>query len=54
MTGGQFNLHSLAVLLGWMFMIYTATQETYHMPGLKEMKHEEKKLLRLKQAKAAA
>ncbi len=39
---GKFNLHSLVVLLGGIFIIYTATKEIYHMLGLEEIDHEEK------------
>ena len=39
---GTFNLHSLVVLLGGVFIIYTATKEIYHMLGLEEMAHETK------------
>ncbi len=40
---GTFNLHSLVVLLGGVFIMYTATKEIFHMLGLEEMGHEEKK-----------
>ncbi len=39
---GEFNLHSLVVLLGGVFIIYTATKEIYHMLGLEELGKEEK------------
>ena len=39
---GTFNLHSLVVLLGGVFILYTATKEIYHMLGLEEAEHEEK------------
>ncbi len=39
---GEFNLHSLVVLLGGVFIIYTATKEIYHMLGLEEIDHEVK------------
>ena len=39
---GEFNLHSLVVLLGGVFIIYTATKEIYHMLGLVELGHGEK------------
>ena len=39
---GEFNLHSLIVLLGGAFIIYTATKEIFHMLGLEEAGHEEK------------
>ncbi len=41
-VAGEFNLHSLVVLLGGVFIIYTATKEIYHMLGLEEIDHEEK------------
>ena len=40
---GEFNLHSVIVLLGGIFIIYTATKEIFHMLGLEEAEHEEKK-----------
>ncbi len=40
---GAFNLHSLVVLLGGVFIIYTATKEIFHMLGLEELEHEEKR-----------
>ncbi len=39
---GEFNLHSLVVLLGGVFIIYTATKEIYHMLGLEDLEHEQK------------
>jgi len=39
---GTFNLHSLVVLLGGVFIIYTATKEIYHMLGLEVIDNEEK------------
>lgn len=39
---GEFNLHSLIVLLGGAFIIYTATKEIFHMLGLEEAAQEEK------------
>ncbi len=38
-----FNLHSLIVLLGGVFIIYTATREIFHMMTLEEEAHEVKK-----------
>ncbi|UCG53196.1 MAG: tellurium resistance protein TerC [Candidatus Latescibacterota bacterium] len=40
---GEFNLHSIIVLLGGVFLIYTATKEIIHMMGLEEIEHEPKK-----------
>ncbi len=39
---GEFNVHSLVVLLGGIFIIYTATKEILHMMQLEEVEHEEK------------
>ncbi len=39
---GSFNLHSLVVLLGGVFILYTAMKEIYHMLGLEELEHEKK------------
>ncbi|MEM7353966.1 MAG: tellurium resistance protein TerC [Acidobacteriota bacterium] len=39
---GEFNLHSVVVLLGGVFIIYTATKEIFHMLGLEEAAQEEK------------
>ncbi|MEO0776556.1 MAG: tellurium resistance protein TerC, partial [Bacteroidota bacterium] len=33
---GKFNIHSLIVLLGGVFIIYTATKEIWHMISLEE------------------
>ncbi len=41
-VAGEFNLHSLVVLLGGIFIIYTATKEIFHMLGLEEIEHETK------------
>lgn len=35
-VGGHFNLHSLIVLLGGVFIIYTAVKEIWHMMSIKE------------------
>ena len=43
MVEGNFNLHSIIVLVGGTFLLYTATKEIFHMIGLEEMEHEEKK-----------
>lgn len=40
---GSFNLHSLIVLLGGVFIIYTATKEIFHMIGQEDLGHEETK-----------
>ena len=42
-VNGEFNLHSLIVLLGGVFIIYTSIKEIYHMLGLEEAGHEEKR-----------
>lgn len=38
-----FNLHSLIVLTGGIFIIYTATKEIFHMMAVEDLGHEEKK-----------
>ncbi len=38
---GVFNFHSLIVLLGGVFILYTATKEIWHMLGLEELEKEE-------------
>ncbi|MDH3745706.1 MAG: tellurium resistance protein TerC [Acidobacteriota bacterium] len=40
---GTFNLHSLIVLLGGVFIIYTSTKEIFHMMALEDLGHDEKK-----------
>ncbi|MHC5005919.1 MAG: TerC family protein [Planctomycetota bacterium] len=40
---GEFNLHSIIVLAGGVFLIYTATKEILHMMNLEEMELEERK-----------
>jgi predicted tellurium resistance membrane protein TerC len=40
---GVFNLHSIIVLLGGVFLIYTATKEILHMLNLEELEHEQRK-----------
>ncbi len=40
---GSFNLHSLIVLLGGAFIIYTATKEIFHMMALESDDHEDRK-----------
>ncbi|HEC12547.1 MAG TPA: tellurium resistance protein TerC [Acidiferrobacteraceae bacterium] len=37
---GTFNLHSLIVLVGGVFIIYTATKEIFHMMGVNDLEHE--------------
>ncbi|HSG32722.1 MAG TPA: tellurium resistance protein TerC [Thermodesulfobacteriota bacterium] len=39
---GTFNLHSIIVLLGGVFIIYTSIQEIFHMIGLEDLGKEEK------------
>jgi predicted tellurium resistance membrane protein TerC len=39
----SFNIHSLIVLLGGAFIIYTATKEIFHMISLEEGGHHQKK-----------
>ncbi len=41
-VSGEFNLHNLVILLGGVFIIYTATKEIFHMLGIKDLGHEEK------------
>jgi predicted tellurium resistance membrane protein TerC len=38
----EFNLHSIIVLVGGVFIVYTATKEILHMMSLEEIEHEEK------------
>lgn len=40
---GTFNLHSLIVLLGGVFIIYTAMKEIFHMIALEEASNQKKK-----------
>jgi len=40
---GEFNLHSLIVLLGGIFIIYTATKEVLHMMSLEDLAAENHK-----------
>jgi predicted tellurium resistance membrane protein TerC len=40
---GEFNLHSLIVLAGGVFIVYTATKEILHMMNLEELAQEERK-----------
>lgn len=46
---GTFNLHSLIVLFGGVFIIYTATKEIWHMMGIEEVEQEEKSARSVKQ-----
>ena len=39
---GTFNLHSIIVLLGGVFIIYTSIQEIFHMIGLEDLGKEER------------
>ncbi len=39
---GAFSVHSLVVLLGGVFIIYTATKEIWHMMGVEELGHGDK------------
>ncbi len=38
---GEFNLHSLVVLFGGAFIIYTAIKEIYHLLSVHDIEHEE-------------
>ncbi len=40
---GTFNLHSLIVLLGGVFIIYTSTKEIFHMMGVENLDHDAEK-----------
>lgn len=40
---GRFNLHSLIVLGGGVFILYTATKEIWHMMGMEDLHGEERK-----------
>jgi len=39
---GKFNLHSIIVLLGGVFIIYTSIKEIFHMIGLEDLGKEER------------
>jgi predicted tellurium resistance membrane protein TerC len=39
---GEFNLHSLIVLLGGVFIIYTATKEILHMMGVEDLEYDDR------------
>ena len=39
----EFSLHSIIVLVGGVFIIYTATKEIFHMMSLDKMEHDVKK-----------
>jgi len=40
---GVFNVHSLIVLLGGVFIIYTATKEIWHMMAVEDLDHDPRK-----------
>ncbi len=40
---GTFNLHSVIVLVGGVFIIYTATKEIFHMLGVDDLEHDDRK-----------
>jgi len=40
---GQFNLHSIIILLGGVFIMYTAMKEIWHMMSLRDNSHKEEK-----------
>ncbi len=40
---GTFNFHSIIVLLGGVFIIYTATKEIWHMMGVADLAHGDRK-----------
>ena len=42
-ASGTFNVHSVIVLAGGIFIIYTAMKEIFHMIGIDEVGHGEKK-----------
>ena len=37
---GKFNIHSMIVLAGGIFIVYTAMKEIWHMIGVKDMDHD--------------
>lgn len=39
---GVFNFHSLIVLLGGVFILYTATKEIWHMMGTDDLEHDDR------------
>ena len=43
MVKGEFNVHSLIVLLGGIFIIYTAMKEIWHMISLEEHEHQQER-----------
>ncbi len=43
MINSEFNFHSLIVLLGGIFIIYTATKEILHMMSVPNLEHEARK-----------
>ncbi len=40
---GEFNLHSVIVLAGGVFIVYTATKEIFHMLSVDDLEHDERK-----------
>ncbi len=40
---GTFNFHAIIVLLGGIFIIYTATKEIFHMMSIEDLGHESRK-----------
>ena len=40
---GSFNIHSIIVLLGGVFIMYTATKEIFHMMSIEDLGHGHKK-----------
>ncbi len=40
---GEFNFHSLIVLVGGVFILYTATKEIWHMMSVQNLGHDERK-----------
>ncbi|MDH3589475.1 MAG: tellurium resistance protein TerC [Gammaproteobacteria bacterium] len=40
---GTFNFHAVIVLLGGIFIIYTATKEIFHMISIEDLEHEKRK-----------
>lgn len=49
-VSGAFSIHSMIVLLGGLFIIYTAVKEISHMMSLEDAHHEEKKQTTLNSA----
>ena len=40
---GEFNLHSVIVLVGGVFIVYTATKEIFHMLSVDDLDHDDRK-----------